>query len=73
MPCLKLQAKWREGSHWRKRYESPRTAYDRLCRPGILPLKQRGQLRERYASLDPFLLKDDLEKQLQQILHPKSA
>jgi hypothetical protein len=73
LPCLKLQAKWREGSHWRKRYESPRTAYDRLCRPGILPLKQRGQLRERYASLDPFLLKDDLEKQLQQILHPKPA
>lgn len=73
LPCLKLQAKWREGSHWRKRYESPRTAYDRLCRPGILPLKQRGQLRERYASLDPFLLKDDLEQQLQQILHPKPA
>jgi hypothetical protein len=73
LPCLKLKAKWREGSHWRKSYESPRTAYDRLCRPGILPLKQRRQLRDRYASLDPFLLKDDLERQLQQILHPKAS
>ena len=73
LPCLKLQAKWREGSHWRKRYELPRTAYERLCRPGILPLKERRQLRERYASLDPFLLKDDLEKQLKQILHPKPS
>lgn len=71
LPCLKLQAKWREGSQWRKRYELPRTAYDRLCRPGILELKQRRQLRERYDSLDPFLLKDDLERQLKQILHPK--
>lgn len=73
LPCLKLQEKWREGSHWRKRYEPPRTAYDRLCRPGILDLKQRRQLHERYDSLDPFLLKDDLERQLKQILHPKPS
>jgi len=73
LPCLKLKEKWREGSHWRKRYELPRTAFDRLCRPGLLDLKQRSQLRERYASLDPFLLKDDLERQLKQILHPKAS
>ena len=73
LPCLKLKKKWREGSHWRKRYELPQTAFDRLCRPGLLDLKQRKQLRERYASLDPFILKDDLEKQLKQILHPKAS
>jgi len=73
LPCLKLKQKWREGSQWRKRYELPQTAYDRLCRPGLLDLKQRRQLRERYASLDPFSLKDDLEKQLKQILHPKAS
>jgi hypothetical protein len=71
LPCLKLAQKWREGSHWRKRYELPRTAYDRLCAPGILPLKERRQLRERYASLDPFDLKDQVEKRLKQILLPK--
>jgi hypothetical protein len=68
LPCLKLAQKWREGSHWRKRYELPSTAYDRLCAPGILPLKERRQLRERYASLDPFDLKDQVEKRLKQIL-----
>jgi hypothetical protein len=73
LPCLKLKEKWREGSQWRKRYELPQTAYDRLCRPGRLDLKRRRQLRERYASLDPFILKDDLEKQLKQILHPKAS
>ena len=71
LPCLKLAEKWREGSHWRKRYEPPQTAYARLCAPGILNLKQRRQLRERYASLDPFDLKDELERQLKQILSPK--
>lgn len=71
LPCLKLAQKWREGSHWRKRYELPRTAYERLCAPGILPLKERRQLRERYASLDPFDLKDQVEKRLKQILLPR--
>ncbi len=68
LPCFKLEQKWREGSHWRKRYEVPRTAYERLCAPGILPLKARRQLRERYASLNPFDLKDQVEKRLKQIL-----
>jgi hypothetical protein len=73
LPCLKLERKWREGSHWRKRYERPRTAYERLCRPGVLTLKQRRQLRERYDTLDPFSLKDGLEKRLKPILHPKAV
>ena len=71
LPCLKLEQKWREGSHWRRRYEIPKTAYDRLCAPGMLALKPRRQLRERYASLDPFALKEELEKKLKQILHSK--
>jgi len=69
LPCLKLERKWREGSHWRKRYERPRTAYERLCAPGMLSLKERRELRERYDSLDPFVLKDELEAKLKRILH----
>jgi hypothetical protein len=71
LPCLKLEQKWREGSHWHRRYEPPRTACERLCAPGILPLKARRQLRERRASLDPFELKDELEEKLKHILQPK--
>jgi hypothetical protein len=73
LPCLKLERKWREGSHWRKRYEPPRTAYERLCAPGILQLKLRRQLHERYASLNPFDLKDELETKLKQILKLKPS
>ena len=71
LPCLKLKEKWKEGSQWRRSYELPRTAYDRLCRPGILSLKKRRQLRDHYESLDPFVLKDELERRLKGILHPK--
>jgi hypothetical protein len=71
LPCFKLKNKWREGSHWRKRYEVPRTAYARLCGGGFLSRKQHRHLRERHASLDPFALKDELERRLKQILRPK--
>lgn len=70
LPCLKLQQKWREGSHWCKRYEAPRTAYQRLCEPGMLSRKKRSALKEQYASLDPFELKDELERRLEKILRP---
>jgi hypothetical protein len=73
LPCFKLQSKWREGSHWRKRYEVPQTAYHRLCAPGMLALKARRALRDRYESLDPFTLKEELEAKLKQILKPKSG
>ncbi len=68
LPCLKLEKKWREGSHWRKRYEPPKTAYHRLCAPGMLSLKARRALRDRYESLDPFALKEEWESLLMQIL-----
>jgi hypothetical protein len=71
LPCLKPDRKWREGSHWRKRQELPRTANQRLCAPGMLPLKARRQPRDLHASLNPFDLKSELEKQLKQILRPK--
>ena len=71
LPCLKLKKKWREGSQWHKRYEAPQTAYERLTARGVLRAPQRKHLRDRYHGLDPFELKDDLERGLQKILQPK--
>ena len=73
LPCLKLKRKWKRGSHWYRKYELPKTADDRLCRPGMLGLKERRQLRECYESLDPFALKDERERQLKQILRPNGV
>jgi len=72
LPCLKLKQKWRQGSHWRKRYELPRTAYERLCEPGMLSRRERSGLKERYASLDPFVLKEELDRRLGIILRPET-
>ena len=72
LPCMKLKRKWREGSHWRRRYEPAQTAYERLCEPGILSRQERSRLKEQHASLDPFALKDELERRLSKILGPGS-
>jgi len=72
LPCLKLKTKWRERSHWRKRYELPRTAYQRLCQEDTLSRQQRRQLRERYETLDPFALKEELERRLKHVLVPQA-
>ncbi len=68
LPGLKLQRKGREKSAWKKRYEPARTAYQRLMDTGVLGRRARRELRERYESLDPFVLKADVERRLQPIL-----
>jgi len=68
LPGLKLKAKWREASQWKKRYEPARTAYQRLRDAGVLGRKARRDLRDRYESLDPFALQVELERRLKPIL-----
>lgn len=72
LPCFKLDRKWREGSHWRKRYLAPTTAYQRLCAVGLLSRQERRRLRDLYQSLDPLVLKDTLEQRLKSVLQPKT-
>jgi hypothetical protein len=72
IPCLKLKEKWREGSHWKKRYELPQTAYERLKIPGRLSRERRKQLRDEYETLNPFDLKDRMESRLKNILTLKA-
>jgi len=68
LPSLKLKRKWRERSHWRKRYEPARTAYQRLANCPRLTRRQRRELRDRFESLDPFKLKQEVERRLKPIL-----
>jgi hypothetical protein len=68
LPGLKPAEKWRERSHWRKRYEPAQTAYQRLMQSPKVPRKTRRELRDRFESLDAFALKQDVEKRLKKIL-----
>ena len=68
IPTQKLKQKWRDGSHWRKRYEAGSTPYERLMKPGVLKPQARRELRDRYQSLDPFELSAEVERRLGGIL-----
>ncbi len=70
MPSMKLVKKWREGSRWKRRYDRPQTAYERLRASGQLSAKQQRQLRDRHESLDPFQLAAEVERRLEKILRP---
>jgi hypothetical protein len=68
LPSMKLVEKWREGSRWVRRHDAAQTAYQRLLAHGDLPRKARRELRDRYESLDPFVLAAEVEKRLKPIL-----
>jgi hypothetical protein len=72
LPSMKLVKKWRVGSRWKRRYDRPQTAYQRLVASDQLSRKQLARLRDQYHALDPFALAAETERRLQPILaHPQ--
>jgi hypothetical protein len=69
-PSMKLVKKYREGSRWVREHDQPQTPYHRLLDCGCLSARQKRLLRQRYAELDPFVLKEQVERKLAEILLP---
>jgi len=68
LPSMKLIHKERVGSRWRRKHDSPQTAYQRLRAMKVLRGKPKRQMHDYYQSLDPFQLHAQLEKSLRPIL-----
>lgn len=68
LPSMKLVKKWRVGSRWVRRYDTPQTAYQRLMASGQVKRAELARLQEHYESLDPFELAAELERRLKPIL-----
>jgi hypothetical protein len=68
LPCMKLVEKKRIGARWKRQHDAPQTAYQRLLKLGVLTRQKRRQMRERFESLDPFALHQQLEKALRPVL-----
>jgi hypothetical protein len=64
LPQTKLSGKSREGSHIRKRYETPKTPYRRLLESGYIPKDVQAELKETYVCLNPAELKRNMIKLL---------
>ncbi len=64
IPTMKLIRKTRIGAKIKKEYEKPQTPYDRVMKSPYLSDEEKQKLKNRYDSLDPFVLREELEKKL---------
>jgi hypothetical protein len=68
LPSMKLVEKWREGAKWKRRHDEAKTAYKRLLLINKLDSKKKRQLRDQFESLDPFELRNQLNRRLGAVL-----
>ena len=66
-PSMKLLAKERVGSRLQRRYDAPKTPFERLCEAGILDKETKQKLGKRMRALDPFALSQTIERKLENI------
>lgn len=63
-PSMKLRAKKRIKSRIIKKYDVPQTPSERLLAAPQLSETQKDQLRQRFAQLNPFQLKKEIDRKL---------
>ncbi len=68
-PVMKLVEKERIGGHVRRRYDTPKTPYQRVLDSPHIPDAAKINLRAWYATLNPAALKRDIERRLSQLRH----
>jgi hypothetical protein len=67
-PTLQLLSKRRVGTKVQRRYGQPKTPHQRVLASPQVPPDQKAMLQARFATLDPLLLKESIENQIQFIL-----
>jgi hypothetical protein len=66
-PTLKLKHKQRINSKYYKKYENPKTPYQRLIESPHVSNENKKVLENLHQTLDPFKLKRQIDKQLKDI------
>jgi hypothetical protein len=63
-PQLKLVEKKRVGSKYIRKYDKPKTPYQRLIESSELSVKQKHDLKQAYSQLNPIHLKKGLSRKI---------
>ena len=66
LPTFKLKERVRVGARIQKKYDEPKTPYQRVIDSGILTKEEVEALRKRKSQLNPFELKRGLEVTLKE-------
>jgi len=64
---MKLLEKKRINSKYYKKYDSPRTPYDRVLASEHISEEEKARLQSVHKALNPFILKKKIEKKLRVI------
>ena len=66
LPTFKLKEKIRVGAKIKKKYDKPKTPYQRVIESGVLTKQQEERLRMKKQDLNPFEIKANLEIKLKE-------
>jgi hypothetical protein len=72
-PSVKLLDKRRVGSKTTKRYDSPKTPYQRVLESPHIPKETKTAMSKYLETLNPFLLKKTIEEKLKKIFTLSSS
>jgi hypothetical protein len=67
-PSMKLLAKERIGSQTIKKHSSPKTPYQRILESPLISSSVKLTLAKQFETLNPFVLRETIERQLETIL-----
>jgi len=68
-PTLKLVEKTRINSKYRKKYDKPKTPYQRIMASEWVDRQTKQQLKSVHLALNPFKLKADIERKIRRIFN----
>lgn len=68
LPSMKCIKKERQGSRYKRIYDKAQTAYRRALAHPNIPQAVKGQLMAKYATLNPKVLKEQIDRLRKQIL-----
>lgn len=72
-PARRLQSKTRINSRWVKKYDAPKTPYQRLLNSPHVSPKAKKALRTAHEPLNPFHLKKEIEIELRRLFNQLRA
>lgn len=67
IPCVRLIEKTREGGRIKKKYDLPKTPYQRLLDSADVSEENKAKLRARYESFNPFELREQLRTKMTEL------
>lgn len=68
MPSVKLVEKYREGSKIIKKYDKPKTPFQRILESQYIPEKTKIHLQEYFNKLNPFELQKSMTQKIKTII-----